>query len=51
MSQKKIDKQETAFWVYVTLIIIWTIYGFWDSAAAEAIIRALHDAFQLLIGQ
>lgn len=51
MPRKKIDKQEVAFWIYLGLILLWALYGLRDGAAAEPLIRALRDAFQLIIGQ
>lgn len=51
MPRKKIDRQEVAFWVYMALLVIMAAYGLWNSAAAEPLIRALRDAFQLIIGQ
>lgn len=51
MSRKKIDKQEVAFWTYLGLLVIMALYGLWNSAAAEPLIRAMRDAFQLIIAQ
>lgn len=51
MKRRKIDKEELAWWVYVALLVALTIYGLWNSTAAELLIRALGEAFTLLIGQ
>lgn len=48
MTKKKFDKQVVAFWVYIALMILWSIYGLWNSGAAEGMIRALSGAFQML---
>lgn len=49
MPKRKIDRQEIAFWVYLALLVIMAVYGLWNSAAAEPLIRALRDAFSLII--
>lgn len=51
MPRKKIDRQEIAFWVYLALLVIMAVYGLWNSAAAEPLIRALRDAFSLIFQQ
>lgn len=51
MPKKKINRQEIAFWVYLALLVVMAAYGLWNSAAAEPLIRALRDAFSLLIQQ
>lgn len=49
MKKRKIDKQELAWWVYVALLVVLVVYGFWDSVAAELLIRAIRDAFSLIM--
>lgn len=49
MKGRKIDKEELAWWVYVALLVVLTIYGLWNSTAAELLIRAIRDAFTILI--
>lgn len=51
MPRKKIDRQEVAFWIYLVLLVVLAAYGLWNSAAAEPLIRALRDAFSLIIQQ
>lgn len=50
MKKRKIDKEEFAWWSYVVLLIVLTVYGLWNSTAAELLIRAVRDAFTILIG-
>lgn len=45
----KITKEEIAWWVYLAMMIALVIYGFRDSTAAEALLRAIRDAFSLLM--
>lgn len=47
--KRKIEKEEIAWWVYLAMMIALVIYGFWDSAATEILIRAIKEAFSLLI--
>ena len=47
--KRKIAKEEIAWWVYLAMMIALVIYGFRDSAAAEALLRAIRDAFSLLM--
>ncbi len=47
--RKKIDKREIAWWIYLAMMIALVTYGFWDSAAAEALLRAIREAFSLLM--
>lgn len=35
--------------IYIVIIIALVIYGFWDSAAADVLIRAVKEAFSILI--
>lgn len=51
MPRKKIDRQEAAFWVYLALLVLMALYGLWNSTADEPLIRALRDAFSLIIQQ
>lgn len=39
----KIDKQEIAWWTYLVIMVALIVYGFWDSAAAELLLRAIKD--------
>lgn len=47
--KRKITKEEIAWWVYLAMMIALVIYGFRDSAAAETLLRAIRDAFSLLM--
>lgn len=49
MKKRKIDKKEVAWWVYLVILVALVIYGFWDSAAAELLLRAIKEAFSILI--
>lgn len=51
MTRRKIDKQAVAFWVYLALICLWALYGLQNSAAAETLLRALREAFDLIISK
>lgn len=46
---KRIDRKEVAWWVYLAMMVALVIYGFWDSEAAEALLRAIREAFTLLM--
>lgn len=35
--------------IYIAIIIALVVYGFWDSAAADVLIRAVKEAFSILI--
>ena len=45
----KLDKQELAWWTYLVIMVALIVYGFWDSAAAELLLRAIKDAYTLLM--
>ena len=45
----KIDKNEVAWWVYLVILVALVVYGFWNSAAAELLLRAIKEAFSILI--
>ncbi len=49
MKKRKIDKNEVAWWVYLVILVALVVYGFWDSAAAELLLRAIKEAFSILI--
>ncbi len=49
MKKGKIDKKEVAWWVYLVILVALVIYGFWNSAAAELLLRAIKEAFSILI--
>ena len=49
MKKRKIDKKEVTWWVYLVILITLVIYGFWDSVAAELLLRAIKEAFSILI--
>lgn len=51
MTRKKyrIDRKEVAWWIYLAIIIVLVIYGFRNSEAAEALLRAVREAFTLLM--
>lgn len=47
---KKISRQDKERMVYMVLIVVLVIFGiFKDSDAAEVLIRAVKDAFSILI--
>lgn len=45
----KITREEIAWWIYLVIMIALVIYGFQDSVAAEVPIRAIREAFSLLM--
>lgn len=49
MKKRKIDKNEVAWWIYLVILVALVIYGFWNSAAAELLLRAIKEAFSILI--
>lgn len=49
MKKGKIDKNEAAWWVYLVILVALVVYGFWNSAAAELLLRAIKEAFSILI--
>ena len=49
MKKVKIDKNEVAWWVYLVILVALVVYGFWNSAAAELLLRAIKEAFSILI--
>lgn len=49
MKKGKIDKKEVAWWVYLVILVALVVYGFWNSAAAELLLRAIKEAFSILI--
>lgn len=49
MKKRRIDKKEFAWWSYLVILVALVIYGFWNSTAAEALIRAIREAFTLLM--
>ena len=49
MKKGKIDKNEVAWWVYLVILVALVVYGFWNSAAAELLLRAIKGAFSILI--
>lgn len=49
MKKRKIDKKEVVWWVYLVILVALVIYGFWNSAAAELLLRAIKEAFSILI--
>lgn len=49
MKKLRIDKKEFAWWIYLVILVALVIYGFWNSMAAEALIRAIREAFTLLM--
>ena len=49
MKKRKIDMKEVTWWVYLVILITLVIYGFWDSVAAELLLRAIKEAFSILI--
>ena len=49
-TMKKISRRNMERMVYIALIIVLVIFGvFKDSGAAEVLIRAVKDAFSILI--
>ena len=35
--------------VYLVILVALVVYGFWNSAAAELLLRAIKEAFSILI--
>ena len=49
MKKRKIDRKEIAWWMYLAIMVALVIYGFWNSTAAETLLRAIREAFTLLM--
>lgn len=49
MKKRKIDRKEIAWWIYLAIMVALVIYGFWNSTAAETLLRAIREAFTLLM--
>lgn len=49
MEKPKIRKEDFAWWIYLGLIVAIAIYGFWQSEAAEALLRGIKEVFSLLL--
>ena len=47
--KRRIDRKEVAWWIYLAIMVALVIYGLWNSAAAEALLRAVREAFTLLM--
>lgn len=47
--KRRIDRKEVAWGIYLAIMVALVIYGFWNSAAAEALLRAVREAFTLLM--
>ena len=45
----KITREEIAWWIYLVIMVALVIYGFQDRVAAEVLIRAIREAFSLLM--
>lgn len=46
---KKINRKDIAWWIYLVMMIALAIFGFWNSEAAEALLKAIREAFSLLM--
>ena len=44
----KVTREEIAWWIYLVIMVALVIYGFRDRAA-EVLIRAIREAFSLLM--
>ena len=49
MKKGKIDKNDEAWWVYLVILVALVGYGFWNSAATELLLRAIKEAYYILI--
>lgn len=49
MKKRRIDRKEVAWWIYLAIMVALVIYGFWNSEAAEMLLRAIKEAFSLLM--
>ena len=49
MKKRKIDRKEIAWWIYLAIMVARGIYGVWNSTAAETLLRAIREAFTLLM--
>ena len=48
-NKPEVTREEIAWWIYLAIMVALVIYGFWNSAAAEALLRAVREAFTLLM--
>jgi hypothetical protein len=48
-SKSKVTRKDIAWWTYFVIMIALVIFGFWNSDGAEALLRAIREAFSLLM--
>lgn len=47
--KKKFEKKDVAWWVYLVLLVLLTVFGLWNSEGAGSLIRIIGEAFSILI--
>ena len=48
-NRPKVTRKDIAWWTYFVIMIALVIFGFWNSEGAEALLRAIREAFSLLM--
>lgn len=48
-NRPKVTRKDIAWWIYLVMMISLVIFGFWNSEGAEALLRAIREAFSLLM--
>ena len=48
-SKSRVTRKDIAWWTYFVIKIALVIFGFWNSEGAEALLRAIREAFSLLM--
>ena len=48
-SKSKVTWKDIAWWTYFVIMIALVIFGFWNSETAEVLLRAIREAFSLLM--
>lgn len=48
-NKPKVTRKDIAWWTYFVILIAIIIFGFWNSEGAEALLRAIREAFTLLM--
>ena len=50
-NKPKVTRKDIAWWIYLIIMIALVVYGFWNSEGAEGLLRAIREAFSLLMEQ
>ena len=48
-NKPKVTRKDIAWWIYLIIMIALVVYVFWNSEGAEGLLRAIIEAFSLLM--